>query len=260
MAADSPQESSDKNTNTDAPQEASAFPLTRWTLVAQLRDGGEGSERALSELCAMYWYPVYAFVRRSGAPAADAEDLTQGFFERLLEKDVLATAEAAKGKLRSYLLATLKHFRISEFRKSTAEKRGSGVAPISIDAEVGEERFRHEPAELVDPEILFERRWASSLLDEALARIETEYVEGGRGELFDAISPFLAGQDQGDSNYAELGEPLGMNGGAVQVAVHRLRKRFRRHFEAAVAETLENPEDQDALQEELRHVLALVAA
>lgn len=233
-----------------------AFPHTRWTLVGALSGGGAEGERALGELCGMYWYPVYAFLRWSGAPPSDAEDLTQGFFLRLLQNDLLAAADASKGKLRTYLLTALKRFRISEYRKETAQKRGGGQGLIQLDAVAAEERFRFEPRELDDPEVLFERRWAHSLLDEALRRLEAEYAQSGKPEIFEVASPFLAGRELGDANYAQLGDELGISAGAVQVAVHRMRKRFRGHFENAVAETVENP---DALEDELRHVLQIIA-
>jgi RNA polymerase sigma-70 factor (ECF subfamily) len=235
---------------------AGSFPLTRWTLVKELRGGGAEGERALSELCGMYWYPIYAFLRVSGAAPADAEDLTQEFFLRLLQNDLLATADAKVGKLRTYLLAALKRFRISEYRKETALKRGGGAKVVRLDAVEAERRFSIEPKEMNDPEIMFERRWAHSLLDEALSRLEREYGETGKAPLFESVSPFLSGGGPEDGNYAEIGARHGMSAGAVQVAVHRLRKRFRRHFESAVAETLEHSE---TLEEELRHVLRVIS-
>jgi len=250
-------ERSTQKTDADPlPEPAGAFPHTRWTLVDQLNGGGSGGEHALGELCTMYWYPVYAFVRRSGASAPDAEDLTQGFFVRLLEKEVLASADAKKGRLRTYLLAALKRFRITEYRKSVAQKRGGGGAILQLDADAAERRFREEPKELEDPESLFERRWALSLLDEALGRLKDEYEQSGKPELFDAISPFLAGRDRDDPRYAELAVELGMTPGAVQVAVHRMRKRYRGHLEEAVAETIECQED---LEDELCYILRLLA-
>jgi RNA polymerase sigma-70 factor (ECF subfamily) len=226
-------------------------------LVEQLRDGGSGGERALGELCSMYWYPVYAFLRRDGATSADAEDLTQGFFALLLEKGVLASADASKGKLRTYLLTALKRHRVNEYRKASRQKRGGGAVVVPMDADEAEERFRDEPAELEDPEKLFERHWALSLLDEAFAATEAEYLSAEKGELFTAIHPFLAGREPGDPRYAEIAEQLEMSSGAIQVAVHRLRKRYRHQLEAAVERTVENEADVEA---ELAHVLKVISS
>ena len=236
---------------------SAAFPHTRWTLVEALRTGGSGSERALGELCSIYWYPVYAFVRRDGAAPADAEDLTQGFFAQLLEKEFLTGADASKGKLRTYLLTALKRYKINEYRKGARQKRGGGAVAVPLDADDAEQRFREEPAEFDDPEVLFERRWALSLLDEAFDRTEAEYLAAGRADVFAAISPFLAGREATDPRYAEIGSQLEMSAGAVQVAVHRMRKRYRRQLEAAVAETVESAEDVEA---ELEHVLRVLSS
>jgi RNA polymerase sigma-70 factor (ECF subfamily) len=234
-----------------------AFPRTRWSLVEQLHDGGAGGERALGELCSMYWYPVYAFVRRDGASPADAEDLTQGFFAQILEKQFLEGADSAKGKLRTYLLTALKRYSINQYRSGARLKRGGGVVVVPLDADEAEDRFRDEPAELDDPEILFERHWALSLLDEAFRATETEYLEAGKAELFAKIHPFLAGRDASDPRYAEIGEQLGMSSGAIQVAVHRVRKRYRRQLEEAVGQTVEDPED---VESELSHVLKILSS
>lgn len=232
------------------------FPATRWTLVDEVRSGGDTGARALEELCGMYWYPVYVYARRDGASPNDAEDLTQGFFARLLERGDLAAVDAAKGKLRSYLLRALKNFSISEHHREKALKRGGGVVIVPIDAETAEGRFQAEPVEIEDPASLFERRWALGLLEEAFARTEAEYIKSGRGELFAALSPMMAGRVDRNERYAEIGAQLEMSAGAVQVAVHRLRKRYRGQLEAAVAETVEAPGD---VEEELRYVLRVVS-
>lgn len=232
------------------------FPATRWTLVAQVRSGGDSGAKALEELCAMYWYPVYVYARRDGARPSDAEDLTQGFFARLLERGDLKAVDAAKGRLRSYLLRALKNFSISEGEKQRALKRGGGVVVVPIDGTEAEGRFREEPADVSDPSVLFERRWALGLLEEAFARTKSEYESSDKGDLFAALSPMMAGRSDRREGYAALGESLGMSAGAVQVAVHRLRKRYRGQLEEAVAETVERPED---VAEELRHILAVVS-
>lgn len=231
------------------------FPRTRWTLVAEVQAGGSVGERALNELCQLYWYPVYAFVRRRGAPPADAEDLTQAFFAKLLERENFARAEAAKGRLRAFLLSTLKQFRIDQHRRDRAQKRGGGVLPLSIDAARAEERYHREPADLEDPECLFERRWALALLEEAFARLETDYRTAGKHDLYLSLRPFLTLGDHAES-YAEIAARLGMTAGAVQVAAHRLRKRYRAALEAVIAETLDDPAETEA---ELRHILLILA-
>lgn len=233
------------------------FPATRWTLVEEVRCGGEAGQRALGELCAMYWYPVYVYARRGGASPADAEDLTQGFFARLLARESLKAVDAGKGRLRSYLLRALKNFSIGEHHKHNALKRGGGVVMVPIDAEVAEGRFREEPVEIDDPASLFERRWALGLLEEALARLEAEYAQAGKHDLFVALRPMMAGRSQEGDRYATLGEALGMTPGAVQVAVHRLRKRYRSQLEQAVAETVERPEEVD---DELRCILRILGS
>jgi RNA polymerase sigma-70 factor (ECF subfamily) len=231
------------------------FPPTRWTLVEDVRRGGEPARRALDELCRIYWYPVYAYARWCGAGPADAEDLTQGFFARLLERDDLGRVEEDRGKLRSFLLRALRNYSASDHRRSTAQKRGGGTVAVSIDVDEAEDRFREEPADHDDPSRLFERRWALSLIEEAFARLRREYDEKGNGELFEALSPFLAGRERGSDRYAEVGERLAMSPGAVQVAVHRMRKRYRGHLEAAVAETVARAEDAP---EELRYLLRVL--
>lgn len=234
------------------------FPNTRWTLVEEISGGGEAAERAMEELCAIYWQPVYAYARGSGLGPEDAEDLTQGFFHQLIGRESLAKADAARGRLRCYLLHALKHFRIDQHRRSAADKRGGGLAPISIDAADAERRLAGELAHHDDPERLFERRWALTLLDEAFARLEQEYVRAGKAALYEALRPVLVDGPDPEATYAVLGAELGMTEGAVQVSSHRLRKRFRRTLESVIAETVESP---DRIDEELRHVLsALVGA
>ena len=230
------------------------FPPTRWTLVQDLRDGGTSAERALGELCKIYWLPVYAFIRREGASAADAEDLTQGFFLRLLKSESLHQADAEKGKLRTFLLSSLKRFRIDDYRTNTRQKRGSGAIIIPLDAD---EFFADEPSESDTPEALFERRWALSLLDEAFERTAEEYRGSGRADLFEMINPFLSGHDSTNPRYAEVATELGISQGAVQVAIYRLRKRYRRQLETVVAETLSEP---GHLEEELRHLFEILAS
>lgn len=238
------------------PADASpAFPATRWTLILELRCGDErAAGRALEELCRLYWYPVYAFIRRQGAGPEDAEDLAQSFFARLLARRDLHSAEQEKGKLRSFLLAGVKNFMVQDWRQRTAEKRGGRAVPLSLDA--AEERYALEPADsAATPDAVFDRRWALDMLEESLRRLEAEYAEKGKGELFTVLQPYISARPQG-AVYEALGPRFQMTAGAVQVAVHRLRQSFRKSLEAVVAETVAAPEEVEG---ELRHLIALLA-
>lgn len=231
------------------------FPATRWTLILDLRSGDARSAgRALEELCRLYWYPVYAFIRRQGAGAEDAEDLTQGFFARLLERGDFLTAEQEKGKLRSFLLTGVKNFMVQDWRHRTAEKRGGKAPALSLDA--AENRYALERADDLSPDAVFDRRWALDTLEESLRRLEREYAESGKAELFAAFQPYISARPQGAA-YEAIGPRFQMTAGAVQVAVHRLRQRFRKNLEAVVAETVSAPDEVDG---ELRHLLALLTA
>jgi DNA-directed RNA polymerase specialized sigma24 family protein len=231
------------------------FPATRWTLILDLRGGDARSAgRALEELCRLYWYPVYAFIRRQGAGPEDAEDLTQGFFARLLERGDFLSAEQEKGRLRSFLLAGVKNHMVQDWRHRTAEKRGGTSAPLSLNA--AEERYALEPADsAATPDAVFDRRWALDTLEESLRRLEAEYAESGKSELFTALQPFISARPQGAA-YEALGPRFQMTAGAVQVAVHRLRQRFRKSLEAVVGETVAAP---DEVEGELRHLITLLA-
>ena len=230
-----------------------AFPVTRWTLILGLRGEDEKvARRALEELCELYWYPVYAYIRRQGAGPDDAQDMTQGFFARLLERGEFSHAEQSKGKLRTFLLARVQNFMVQDWRHRTAQKRGGGQSPLSLD--VAEDRYALEPLDILSPDALFDRRWALDTLETAIARLEREQNAAGKGEVFAALYPFLAAKPQGD-DYEAVGAKLGMTTSAIHVAVHRLRQRFRRALESAVAETVASP---DEIEEELRHLLSLL--
>ncbi len=231
------------------------FPATRWTLVLDLRGGDlRSAERALEELCRLYWYPVYAFIRREGAGPEDAQDLAQGFFARLLERGDFKSANQAKGRLRTYLLSAVKHYLVQDWRQRTREKRGGGAAPVAL--EDAEHRYAREPAEMNSPDVLFDRRWALDTLEQALQRLEAEYAAAGKAALFSALQPYIATRPP-DAAYEAIGPRFQMTPGAVQVAVHRLRQRFRHSLEAVVAETVATPEE---VADELRHLLELLMA
>ncbi len=231
------------------------FQTTRWTVVLAAKERRDASgEEAMAVLCRAYWYPLYAFVRRSGNSAEDARDLTQAFFARLLEKDFLLRVVPEKGRFRTFLLMALKRFLANEWHKARAEKRGGGAVHLSFDAREAEERYASEPVESLTPEMLYDRRWAFTLLDRAMARLRGEFEAGGRGAAFECLKEFLAGGE--DSSYAELAGKIGVKEGAARVAVHRLRRRFREVFREELAETV-TPEK---LEEELRHLRGILSS
>ncbi len=227
------------------------FRTTRWSLVAAAGEAdGAGRSAALADLCRLYWYPVYAHVRRRTPDQHKAEDLTQAFFARLLEKNDIAAADPARGRFRTFLLTACQHFLANQHDHDTAEKRGGGVQPLPIDFGLGEDRFTREPADRVTPEAEFERRWAMTLLDQSLRELRAEYAEGGKANLFDVLKGTLTGDGVA---YRELGVKLNLTEGAVKVAVHRLRQRYRDKLRAVIAETVDTPADVD---DEIRDLFA----
>ena len=222
------------------------FPPTRWTLVlAAGRSHTARAQRALSELCETYWYPLYAFIRRRGHAAHDAQDLTQAFFARLLEKHALADLTRERGRFRSFLLASLKNFLVDEWRRQRSAKRGCGRV-ISLDAVEAESRYALEPADTLTPERLFERNWALTLLDTVYRRIQLEYVQTGKGELFTTLKFCLTGA-RSDIPYADLAARLNSNENTVKTHVRRLRQRYREVLRDEVAQgvaTAEEVEDE----------------
>jgi RNA polymerase sigma factor (sigma-70 family) len=214
-----------------------------------------GGERALEDLCHAYWYPLYAFVRRQGFDPHDAQDLTQAFFAQFLEKKYLKRADAARGRFRTFLLACLKNFLANEWDRAHARKRGGGREIISLDEQTAETRYRLEPVDTLSADKIYERRWALTLVGSVLSRLQQEYEDDGRSELFQHLKATLSG-DRKSLPYADLGKSLGMSEGAVKVAVHRLRQRYKALFRAAIADTVESPEEVD---EELRAVVAALA-
>jgi RNA polymerase sigma factor (sigma-70 family) len=233
--------------------DAGRFEATRWSIVIAAKNAKDNDTMrgrdALGKLCATYWYPLYAFVRRGGKSPHDAQDLTQGFFALLLEKNWLDSVDRSRGRFRSWLLAAMKHFLANEWDKSRAQKRGSGQMLIPLDTCDAESRYAHEPADTATADKLFDRRWALTLLDQVLARLRGEFVSAGKATQFDALKGALTGDK---TPYAEIAAQLAMNEGAVKVAIHRLRERYRDLIRAEIAETVETPAEVD---EELRHLL-----
>jgi RNA polymerase sigma-70 factor (ECF subfamily) len=231
------------------------FATTRWSLIAAARDPDAPEARqALAELCGLYWYPLYAYIRRRGHDHAGAEDLTQGFFAHLLERHDWAAADPARGRFRSFLLAACQHFLANEHDRATAQKRGSGRQPLSLDFADADGRYAREPAHDQTPERLFERRWALTLLEQVLAGLREEYESSGKGRLFEALKGSLGGPEV---PYAAVAADLGLSEGAVKVAAHRLRQRYRDRLRAAIAETVAGEEQVD---EELRDLFAALGA
>jgi RNA polymerase sigma-70 factor (ECF subfamily) len=214
------------------------------------------ADQALEHLCRAYWYPLYAYVRRRGYPAADAQDLTQAFFARLVDKRDFGGADRTRARFRSYLLAALKNFLANEWDKERAQKRGGGRQNFtSLDADMAETRYAREASDAMSADRIYERNWALALLDEVLKKAREAYEAEGKGRLFEALKPTLTG-DSDALPYAELGQRLGMNEGAVKVAVHRLRRRYRDLLRAEIEATVEDPAEVD---DELRHLFAVLS-
>jgi RNA polymerase sigma-70 factor (ECF subfamily) len=227
------------------------FPTTRWSRVARAGDpAGADARAALAELCAAYWYPIYALVRRLGHGEPDALDLTQEYFARLLEKPVLAAADPGRGRFRAFLRADCGYFLAGRRDREHARKRGGGRPTLSIDARDAEGRYVLEPADLLTPDRLFDRAWALTLLGRALDRLAADYAATGRGPLFERLQPALTGGSL-STPYAEIAQALGMSEPAVQQAAGRLRKRYREALRAEIAATLDDCSDA-AIESEIR--------
>ena len=231
-----------------------SFQTTRWSIVRQAvgRDDIE-SRRALAVLCEGYWYPIYAFIRRSGRSPQDAEDLTQGFFELIIEKDVLASADPAKGRLRTFLLACVRNFVADAYDREQAHKRGAGLV-VSFDAAQAEERYVAEPVDELSPDRLFHRRWALTLVSDTLGWLREEWTNDGKAELFEALRPFLGLSPKAEKSYEQLSLELGMAEGTLKSHVHRLRERWRDALFEKVAATLDRPTPRE-IQAELSVLL-----
>jgi RNA polymerase sigma-70 factor (ECF subfamily) len=212
------------------------------------------SDAALGQLCQTYWYPLYAFVRRKGHDPYDAQDLTQAFFARLLEKNYVAQADRERGRFRTFLLAAFTHFIADEWDKARRLKRGGGREIISFDAASAEERYRLEPVDQLDAAKLYERRWVTTLFDKVLARMEEEFRDSGKGELFDGLKSSLLSEPDGPT-YAELGARLGLKEDAVKQAVHRMRRRYRELFREEIAQTVAGPGE---VEDELKYLFAVL--
>lgn len=215
---------------------AGSFATTRWSMVLTAgQPGSAAATQALAELCQNYWYPLYATLRRRGTLAADAEDVVQGFFTHLIEKQAIGVAAPNRGRFRSFLLTALDHFATHEWEKTKAQKRGGGRALLSLDFQAGEDRYCHEPADRWSPEKLFDRLWALALLERVMNRLRQEHVEKGKGEQFEEMKEHLVPNRTGLDN----------KDGALRVAVHRLRKRYRELLKEEIAQTLASTQETD---------------
>ncbi len=230
-----------------------SFPTTHWSamLAAGYKPGAKVNA-ALGELCATYWYPLYAFARRNGRRPADAQDLTQGFFAHLIEKQLVHRVDPRKGRFRSFLLGCFKVFLASEHERAHSQRRGGGILIVPLDSQEAERRFGGETPTAATPEELFDRHWAVAALDAALARLELEMRQSGRAVLFEKLLPGLQGDEDGPS-YAEIARGLGTTEGTIKVTIHRLRQRYREILRAVVAQTVNDPMD---VETELAQLMA----
>ena len=235
---------------------AREFRTTHWSVVLQAKDPrSPHTVEALERLCSAYWYPLYAFVRRQGHAAAEAQDLTQGFFARLLEKQWLTEADQARGRFRSFLLAALKHFLANEWNHDHRQRRGGGREFIALDAATAKERYALEPLDLASPEVLYDRRWALILLARAQERVRAEMTTEAQRDRFEALEPTLVGE-RTSLPYQELAARFGVTEAAVKSMVRRLRLRFRDLLREEVAQTIGDAKDVDA---EIASLLAALA-
>lgn len=228
------------------------FATTHWSVVLAAGDASSPeAAAALEELCRSYWFPLYAYARRSGQDVPAAEDLTQEFFARLLQKDYLRVADRRRGRFRWFLLTAFKCFLANEWDRERALKRGGGQRPIPLDALTAEQRYQLEPADRHSADLLFERRWAMTLLAAARTRLQAEYETAGKRDRFQLLEGSLPGE-RVELTYAELGAKLGMSEGAVKTEVHRMKRRYAELMRAEVARTVADEAEVDL---ELRHLI-----
>lgn len=242
----------DSENSSNGNLENDRFATTHWSLVvaASNRQHADGEE-ALAVLCETYWYPLYAYVRRRGFNPVDAQDLAQGFFAALLEKNYLNDADQDRGRFRSFLITALKRYVAKYLEHNHAKKRGGDLKKISLDFEAGESHYRIEPSHDTTPEKIFERRWALTVLDNALKKLREDYEDTDRALLFDSLKVFLTGEK--GRTHRQVANELNLTEGATRAAVHRLRAKYRELIRAEIAQTVADPEDID---DELRSLQA----
>lgn len=231
------------------------FHTTRWSLIRSAAGGSDRSlaRAALEELCELYWRPLYSWLRRNGSTAHEAEDLVQGFYVALLERDDFTRLAPERGRFRSFLLASLRHYVSNQRDYDRAAKRGGGLRRFSLDVDAAEKRLIREPSDQSSQDALYDRVWAETVLERAHERLQAQYATAGRRERYAALAPHLAGA--GAQSYARVAGDLGLTEGAVKVAVHRLRQEFRDALRAEIAQTVDEPEEIDAEIQDLFRAL-----
>ena len=239
-----------------AQSEAAVFATTHWSVVLAAQSPSPAADEALEKLCRTYWWPLYGFVRRHGYDPEEAQDLTQGFFAMLLERRDLNVVRQEKGRLRSYLLVSLKNFLAKAKRRELAVKRGEGRALVPLDELLARERADLEPADTLTADRIYERRWALTLLEQVLTRLESEFRSAGNAKLFDCLKEFLS-DEPGRRSQAEIAAELDMTENAVKQAFHRLRHRYRELLRDEIAQTVAVPGD---VEDELRHFISVLQA
>jgi RNA polymerase sigma factor (sigma-70 family) len=241
-----------KNRDSQSAGSNNRFASTSWSIVvAAGRPSSPDSQQALESLCRTYWYPLYAYVRRRVSSVHDAQDLTQGFFASLLERNTLGAADCQRGRFRSFLLTAFRNFLADEWDRAKAQKRGDGLRAIPLDFATAESRASIEPADKWSPEKTYEREWALTLLDLVLNRLREEFIAKGKQRHFETLKQFLGENEPGSFDVAA--KVLGISSSAVKVAAHRMRRRYRELLRSEIAETVAEPEDVD---DELRTLRA----
>lgn len=231
------------------------FATTHWSVVLAAGQSTDArASAALEELCRAYWYPLYAYLRRDGRSEPDAQDLTQGFFEHLLERRMLDRAVPGKGRFRSFLLGSLKYYVANQQAHERRQKRGGGQSLVPLDAVTSEQRYRLEPQDARTPEQVYERRWALALLDRVLDRLRAEHADPDRAALFDALQPFIAAKAGGDT-YAAAASRFGRSEEAIKKMVQRMRRRYQELIRQEIAHTVSDPAE---IEDELRHLCKVI--
>jgi RNA polymerase sigma factor (sigma-70 family) len=233
---------------------AAAFTTTHWSVVLEAQGESPAAKEALEKLCRIYWRPVYSFIRREGTGLEEVEDLTQSFFAMLLERRNFDAVRKEKGRLRSYLLKSLKHFLVSEHRRAVTLKRGKGQQPVPLDELSNAERSDMEPADHLTAERVYERRWALTLMDQVLRRLKDEYTMAGNAALFDSLKQLLP-DELGAQSRAEIATQLGMTDNALRQAFHRFRYRYQLLLREEISHTVAIASD---VEDELRHLIAVL--
>jgi RNA polymerase sigma-70 factor (ECF subfamily) len=245
------------DSDTLSPRTGTWFDTTQWSLVLAAGDREHPAQReALATLCKDYWSPIYAYIRRLGHDADSSRDLTQGFFARLLEKDYLASARQERGRFRSFLLASVKHYLSHERDRERAQKRGGGVVPLPLDRETAERQYQRIRSKDAGPDRIFEKRWAVAILEKALTLLRQEMERDGQAERFRQLSGTLTGETI-EGGYRQAAEALELSEQTIKVAVHRMRRRFSGLVREEVERTVDDPSEVD---EEIRYLFSTIRA